>query len=215
MLRFGEPVDLSASIDVMLQHAGESRHTARVAAMRARFETRTGTYTPEDAWFEARSAAFWDDTLTTQRFASDLEPLLDDAVRFWLGPLARAHRGLYRATPDKGGFRLDDAWSGASYRVAASLGLADALRTATGFIDGRIVAAARPSTVDVALLSGAVFHAEDATPPIAALVPVARERGLASGDFLDALLRMDLAFRASHARVKVAFAYRKEALPRT
>lgn len=207
-------MDLTRSIDLMLEHAGESRHAARIAAMRARFEERTGTYTPEDPWFEARSAAFWDDALTTQRFGNELEALLDDKVRFWLEPLARAQRGLFRVAPDKGGYRLDDAWSGASFRVGATLGLADALRRAGGFVDGRIVAALGDTTVEVALLAGAVFHAEDATVPIAALVPIARERGLARDAFLDSVLRMDLAFRASHARVKAAFAYRKEALPR-
>lgn len=204
---------LSASIDLMLEHAGESRHAARIAAMRARFEERTGTYTPEDPWFEARSAAFWDDALTMQSFGSELEPLLADGARFWLEPLTRAHRGLFRVTADKGGFRLDDAWSGAAFRVEATLGLADALRRAGGFVDGRVVAARRDDAIDVALLGGALFHAEDATGPITALIPVARERGLGRDAFLDAVLKMDLAFRA-HSRVKAGFAYRKEALPR-
>ncbi len=197
----------------MLEHAGDSRHAARVASMRARFEERTGTYTPDDPWFEARSAAFWDDALTAQRFGSELGSLLDERAQFWLEPLARAHRGLFRVTAERGGFLLDDAWSGAQFRVNATLGLRDALGRAGGWVDGRVVAAVVGGTVEVALLAGALFHAEDATAPIAALVPLARERALGRDAFLDALLRMDLAFR-SHSRVKAAYAYRKEALPR-
>jgi hypothetical protein len=46
-----------------------------------------------------------------------------------------------------------------------------------------------------------------------ALLPVAKERGMATHAALDALLRMDHALRTL-SRVKAAFAYRKESLPR-
>jgi hypothetical protein len=213
MLRAVTMIPLSTSIDLMLEHAGEARHAARVAAMRARFEERTGTYTPDDPWFEARSAAFWDDALTAQRFGDELA-LLDDRARFWLEPLSRAHRGLFRVTAERNAFVLDDAWSGARFRVNAAHGLKDALARANGFVDGRVVAAVVGATVEVSLLAGALFHADDATAPIAALLPIARERALGRDALLDALMRMELAFR-SHSRVKAAYAYRKEALPRS
>jgi hypothetical protein len=70
-----------------------------------------------------------------------------------------------------------------------------------------------PIVSRIVLLPGAVFHAADALEPIRALVPEARARGLTTHAFLDALLRMDHALRAL-SRVKPAFAYRKEALPK-
>ena len=53
----------------------------------------------------------------------------------------------------------------------------------------------------------------DASDPIRALLPEARARKLETHAFLDALLRMDHSLRAL-SRVKPAFAYRKEALPK-
>lgn len=208
-------VDLSRAIEVVLEHAGDPRRAARVAALKAQFEERTGAYTPDDAWFEVRSSAFWDDALTRGRFGDEVASLLDEGVRFWLKPLAAAHRGLFRVAggATREGHRLDDVWSGASFRVAPSRasGLADALRRAEGFVDGRVVAAVQSGTLVVELLGGAVFHPADATPSIESLVPIARERRLSRDALLDPLLRMELAFR-NHSRVKASFAYRKEAL---
>ena len=61
------------------------------------------------------------------------------------------------------------------------------------------------------MLPGAVFHARDATPCITPVLAAARERGLGTGETLDALLRMNRALR-SLSRVKVGYAYRVEAL---
>jgi hypothetical protein len=210
------PLSLGDAIDVILAHAGEARHAPRVRVLRADFEKRTGTFTPEDPWFDARSGAFWDDALTTHAFGRDVASLLADGARFWVEPLARAHRGLFRARRDKDmhgplGFHLVDAWSGAEFRVQAAQGLRDALDQAEGFFDGRVAGAFEDGRALLGLLPGAVFHAEDATDPIGELIDVARARHLERGAFLDALLRMDHTFRG-HSRVKAAFAYRKEAL---
>jgi hypothetical protein len=205
---------LGEAIDVILAHAGEAKHAARVRTLRADFEKRTGAFTPEDPWFDARSGAFWDDALTTHAFGRDVASLLADGARFWVEPLARAHRGLFRAKrgADGGhGFLLVDAWSGAEFRIEAVQGLRDALDQAEGFFDGRVAGAFENGRALLGLLPGAVFHAEDATEPIGELVDVARARHLERGAFLDALLRMDHTFRG-HSRVKAAFAYRKEAL---
>jgi hypothetical protein len=45
------------------------------------------------------------------------------------------------------------------------------------------------------------------------VIAAAREREMTTEDALDALLRMELVFRSS-SRVKAAFAYRVESLPR-
>lgn len=208
------PLSLSESIDVILAHAGEAKHGARVRTLRSDFEKRTGGFTPEDPWFEARSGAFWDDALTTQAFGRDVESLLADGARFWVEPLARAHRGLFQARRDDDGahgFHLVDAWTGAEFRINAGHGLRDALDQAGGFFDGRVAGGFADGRTLLGLLPGAVFHAEEATEPIGELVELARARHLERGAFFDALLRMDHTLRG-HSRVKAAFAYRKEAL---
>ena len=43
--------------------------------MRAEFQRRTGTFGPEDPWFENRARAFWDDALVTQGAARAVERL--------------------------------------------------------------------------------------------------------------------------------------------
>jgi len=63
------------------------------------------------------------------------------------------------------------------------------------------------------VLPGALHHGPDALEPLVKVIAAARERDLETGDLLDALLRMELVFRSS-SRVKAAFAYRVESLPR-
>ncbi len=202
-------MSVAAAIDEMLARAAEPRFEARVLAMRAAFEAKTGSYSPRDSFFEARSAAFWDDALTRRAFGRELEGLSDEA-RAVVEPLARAHRGLFRVEECPDGFLLVDEWSGAEFVAQpASPGLRDALERAASLIDGRVVGV--PRTGEIVLLAGAVFHAADALEPMRALLPEARSREMKTHDALDALLRMDHALRAL-SRVKAAFAYRKEAL---
>jgi hypothetical protein len=79
----------------IVQLGGGSRESASVAKMRAAFEARTGAFAPEDAWFEERSRAFWCDAVTRGRFGREVEQDLPSEDRRWLGPLERAHRGLF------------------------------------------------------------------------------------------------------------------------
>jgi hypothetical protein len=191
----------------IIQLGGATQHAPRVAAMRAQFEARTGAFAPEDPWFEERSRAFWCDAVTRGRFGREVEGELDPDERSWLGPLERAHRGLFRAH----GQVLVDVWSGAELIVTlleeASRAELDA--AAGQFLDGRVVGAEEPLVV--ALLPGAVFHPHQATAAIEPVLAAARERSLVTHDTLDALLRMERTFR-SLARVKAAYAYRPEAL---
>jgi len=203
----------------MLARAAVPERHARVAALRAEFEARTGSFAPSDPYFEARSAAFWDDALTRSAFGRELASELDGETAALVEPLARAHRGLFRASGARAsgahdaadGFHLVDEWSGAEFvALAASEGLRDALERASGLIDGRVIGA---GSSQIVLLPGALFHAADALEPMRALLPLAREREMATHELLDALLRMDHSLR-SLSRVKAAFAYRKEALAR-
>jgi hypothetical protein len=217
----------------IVQLGGANDRAARVAEMRARFEERTGAFAPEDPWFEERSRAFWCDAVTRERFGREVEGELTGEERAWLGPLDRAHRGLFRADGDV----LVDAWSGAELIVtlvdeesqaelnaaagqlfdARVVGSTDAHR-GTGSTDahrGTGSTGAHRGTgstdVVVVLLPGAVFHPRHATDAIAPVLAAARSRELSTDDVLDALLRMERTLR-SLSRVKAAYAYRADAL---
>lgn len=194
----------------IVQLGGAPARTERVAALRASWEERTGAFSPEDAWFEERSRAFWDDAVTAQRFGRDVKDELEEAERAWLGPLERAHRGLFRISAEDRDV-LEDVWSGAELVVStmdeASRAELDA--SSGQLFDARVVGNDQPLTV--ALLPGAVFHSRDATEHVAPVLSAARARGMSTADTLDALLRMQRALR-SLSRVKPAYAYRVEAL---
>jgi hypothetical protein len=175
--------------------------------MRADFEARTGAFVPEDPWFEERSRAFWCDAVTTGRFGREVVAELGPEEQAWLGPLERAHRGLFRAE----GSLLVDAWSGAELLVTTlDEGSRAELDASAGqLFDARVVGADEPFVV--ALLPGAVFHPRDATAAIAPVLAAAHTRAMATGDVLDALLRMGRSLR-SLSRVKASYAYRADAL---
>ncbi len=193
----------------IVQLGGAPERSSAVASLRAAFEARTGAFVPDDAWFEERSRAFWCDAVTTGRFGREVEAALTGEERAWLAPLERAHRGLFRAE----GELLVDVWSGAELRVTQ---LDDSSRaeldaSSEQLFDARVVGSDDPFAV--ALLPGAVFHPRDATACIPPVLAAAREQKMATGETLDALLRMNRALR-SLSRVKVGYAYRAEALSR-
>ena len=194
--------------------------------MRERFEKRTGAFGPEDAWFEPRSSAFWDDALTTQGFARLAAPHAGEEVAGVVETWGRAHRGVFLVDDvDHVGARLVDLWSGAELMVRhLDEAQAVTLEHAEGPMDARVVAGREGGSAsgrgafarEVAalyVLPGALHHGSDALEPLVKVIAAAREREMATGDVLDALMRMELAFRSS-SRVKAAFAYRVESLPR-
>jgi hypothetical protein len=192
----------------IVQLGGESPRAARVADMRAEFESRTGAFAPEDAWFEERSRAFWADAVTRGRFGREVAAHLDPEEARWIVPLERAHRGLFRAAA---GRLLVDVWSGAEFHVTEVEDASSAeLEAAAGqLFDARVVGGGSPVTV--ALLPGAIFHPRDAAEAIDAVLVAARAAELPTHDTLDALLRMERTLRAL-SRVKAAYAYRPAAL---
>ncbi len=179
--------------------------------MRKDFQRRTGAFGPEDPWFESRARAFWDDALTTQGFASLAAAHLDERARTVAPLLERSHRGFFIVEEvDDRGACLVDVWSGAELLVRhIDETQALTLEHAEGAMDARVTAS--PSGPDLVLLPGAYHHAADALEPALDVLVAAQERGMSTQQALDALMRMDLVFRAS-SRVKAAFAYRVESL---
>ncbi|MGA7124583.1 MAG: hypothetical protein WBY94_31055 [Polyangiaceae bacterium] len=203
----------------IVQLGGDPARMDRVAAMRATFEERTGPFSPDDDWFEARSRAFWCHAVTRGRFGREVEDELTADERSWLGPLERAHRGLFRAEDGL----LIDVWSGAELIVnlVEDSSRAELDAAAGQLFDGTVVGSfdrdpgVQPSVAEsglvMALVPGAVFHSRDATASIELVLAAARARELSTDDVLDALLRMERMLR-SHSRVKAAYAYRPETL---
>jgi len=184
-----------------------------MARLHGAFERRTGAFGPDDPWFEPRSRAFWDDTMTRQeagvRAIAALEPD-NEGERLWAAALPRAHRGLFRLHDGGGSLALSDVLSGAEFRVhEVDEASRDALASTGALFDGTVVALASPARL--ALLPGAIFHPEAAEEAILKVVDAARHRGLHDGALLDALLRMELSLRTL-SRVKPSYAYRAEAL---
>jgi hypothetical protein len=203
----------------IVQLGGTPSRGPRVAEMRTRFEARTGAFSPEDAWFEERSRAFWCDAVTRGFFGRDVEGELAAEERAWLVPFERAHRGLFRAAPAPAArsrrtlhrLVLEDVWSGAEIvpTLVDDASRAELDAAAGQLFDARVVGAHEPLVV--ALLPGAVFHSRDATAAIHVVLKAARGQELSTHDALDALLRMERTLRAL-SRVKAAYAYRPEAL---
>jgi hypothetical protein len=203
---------LFEAYDAILALGASPERAPRVAEMRAAFERRTGEFSPEDPWFEARSRAFWDDAVTTQGFAREVARALPEGVAPWVARLERAHRGLFVAaeSSEPGAPVLRDLWGGAEFAVHdVDAATRDALEAALAPFDARLVGSDDPPRV--AMLAGAVFHPAEAAGPIDAVLARAKSEGRRGGDVLDALLRMERGLEAS-ARVKAAYAYRADRL---
>lgn len=202
---------LLRAFEAFLARGAEEAHQARVRELKAAYERRTGAFTPEDSWFDARSAAFWDDAIAGG-FAGAVQDETPEQARAYTRALERAHRGLYRVQNTHGRFVLVCAISLVELEIdPPSAGLADALARAAGYVDGRVAGAMLDGAREIVLLPGAVFHPAFATAAIDALLPIAAKKQLSRAATLDALLRMDRALQAM-SRGKPALAYRPEAL---
>jgi hypothetical protein len=207
---------LFEAYDAILALGAAPAQAARVAAMRAAFEERTGRFVPEDVWFEARSRAFWDDAVTTQGFGREVASAppspLPPSAQAWVPRLERAHRGLFVLTgsAEKREPVLRDLWGAAEFVVhEIDDATRDALAVAAAPFDARLVGSDEPARVGI--LPGAVFHPADAAGAIHVVLEAARAEGRRGSDVLDALLRMERGLRSS-ARVKPAYAYRADRL---
>ena len=205
---------LSAVYDELLTRASAPPLADRSEALRKAFVTRTqGSVASQSPEPEARVRASWDDALTTGGLAKAISESFDDpAERSLARALSRAHRSLFRIAYVDDCRIAEDLLSGASFLILPrdDIGRAAFAGEQTGedpLFDARIVAASD----GCATLPGIIFHPTDATPHIYRIIDTARARGLSSGQVCDALLRMEHTF-ATLSRVKIAFAYRVQAL---
>jgi hypothetical protein len=205
---------LSAVYDELLTRAATPPLADRADALRKGFFARTqGSVSSQSPEPESRLRASWDDALTKGGLAAAIEESLEDAAERSLArAISRAHRSLFRLTSDHGKRIAEDLMSGAWFLI---LPRDDVGRAAFGgeeagedpLFDASIVAASD----GCATLPGIIFHPADATPHIYRILDAARARGLSPGRVCDALLRMQHTF-STLSRVKIAFAYRLEAL---
>lgn len=191
--------------------ASRSEQQEYVQARKAAFEARTGSFSAEEAWYEARLRAFHDDVVTDVGFHRTLAEPRDSALSTGRAELTRAFRGLFRlAQPLRGQTgRLVNKLDQAEYFVAV---YDPFLQRALGAVeealfDGRLVATNR----QLVLLPGAFLHPEEATSSIQALIVAGKARGLTSGMLLDRLLRMEHQLRV-RSRVRASQVYRVDAL---
>lgn len=207
------PAQIAAAYEAMVGLGDTGDLGAAAREMRAEFQRRTGTFGPEDPWFENRARAFWDDALVTQGFAARAVERLDSVPRAEeiAEKFARSHRGFFLVEEvDDRQAHLVDAWSGAELLVRLiDETQALTLEHAEGPMDARV--SAIPGSHELVVLPGAYHHPADALEPAIDVLLEARERGLETKAALDALMRMELILRSS-SRVKAPFAYRIENL---
>lgn len=205
------PAALTAAYEAIVGLGDSADLGPKAREMRAEFQRRTGAYGPNDAWFENRTRAFWDDALVSQGFARLAAAELGERETAIAEKMTRAHRGFFLVQDvDDSGAHLVDAWSGAELQTR-HLDETQALTMehAEGPMDARVTSV--PGSNELYVLPGAYHHAADALEPAIAVLIKAKERGLGTQAALDALMRMDLILRGS-SRVKAPFAYRVENL---
>lgn len=173
---------LAAVYDDLVAEA--SRHEEVVAEIRASFQ-RLGSFAPNDAWFEERSAALWDRVL----------------IALGVQQVSHAQRGLFEVHPAARTVDLICVVRGAAFRLAESDDAARAMCRGGegGWIDGHVV----PTTEGVALLPGYLVHVPEATEPMRALIT----QDLPFDELLDGLLVMRHRL-ASLSRMKAKQVYR-------
>ena len=183
-----------------------------VQARKAEFETRTGTFSVEDPWYEARIRAFHDDLLTQGASHASLLATVEANLAEGCQELGASFRGLFHfQRPRAPGHWLhvvnliDHAEYYAVAHDALLLQALDAIEEAV--VDARVVASDRV----LAILPGAFVHPEEATQAIEDVVRAGVNRGLPAGTLLDRLMQMEHQLRV-RSRVRPNQVYRVNAL---
>lgn len=187
-----------------------------VARARAEFAARTGSFEPDDAWFEERTRAAFDFALVDwgeprgvllQAWAARAPAQDARAAR----ALGRSIRGLFRVErlAEEPSVRLIELLGGASVVLGAESSLVSRLRDGDVF-DGRVLL----FDGAVRVLPGMVFHPAEAAAAMTEILAAARAAGRTDPRILDGLLRMRMRFdrfTGMHAR----HVYRWDAIDRT
>ncbi|MEB2321683.1 MAG: hypothetical protein OZ921_04160 [Sorangiineae bacterium] len=206
---------LSAVYDALLERAVAPSHAARARSLREAFFARTGRFPPDHPESGARDAAAWEDALVRGGLATLLaRELDDDAERETASTFRRAQRGAFVFRRHHGALIAEDLWSNAEFLILPRDDVAREVALDANASGDRPLCQARllPGPDACVVLPGAVFHPADARAAIERTLAVARERRLSTDAVMDGLLKMEHTWR-SLTRVKIAYAYRPEALP--
>lgn len=204
---------LESAYDALLTRANEPPFGDLARNLKKEFGARCGSYERDHPGFQGREAAAWDDALVHGGLARAIAAEHGD---LGLGQLARAvelaHGGVFLFEPGDFGVLAHDLWSGARFVLAPADDLVRSLPAAQLGHESPLCQGHLIGTADgCVLLPGASFHPPDARAAVLGVLRVARERHLGRRQTLDALLRMEHTFRTL-SRIKIAFAYRPEAL---
>ena len=204
---------LEAAYDALLTRANEPPFRDVARSLKKDFGARCGWYEVDHPGSEAREAAAWEDALARGGLARMIASELRETE---LGQLAwaveRAHHGVFVFERGAPGVLACDLWSGAEFVLARTDALVHSLPAEHVGEDSPLCQGRLIGTPDgCVLLPGMVFHPTDARSALSRVLHVARERRMSRDDTLDALLRMEHTFHTL-SRIKIAFAYRPEAL---
>lgn len=209
-------------VEVLIDSLVSALPTDEVARARAQYETRCGSFTIEDPFFEERMRAFSDELVCEVRGEDGLTPAAralraiettdprdteeNDAA--WLRGLSKAERGLFvvDARVDVARARLVALLGGARFDVRIDEGPAVRLRPGDVF-DGRLA----PVGGCIRVLPGLLFHPRQAHEAIASMLADPSLAARSRSDVLDGLARMRMRldrFVSIHAR----HVYRVDAL---
>jgi hypothetical protein len=206
---------LAAVYDELLDRASQPSREAQSRDAREAFLRRTSSSAraqpsaPED-----RVRAAWDDALTQGSLAALLAPTFEDASeRALVRAISRAHRSTFAISTEDDHHLVRDIIGGGEFVVLQRDDVVRGLLAVqtdepAPLFEARVVAGAD----GCALLPGVLFHPVAATPLIHTIVQAPEAQRLSRHAVCDALLRM-LHVWSSLSRVKIAYAYRLDALP--
>jgi hypothetical protein len=206
---------LAAVYDELLDRASQPSREAQSRDAREAFLRRTSSSArAQPSPTEDRVRAAWDDALTQGNLATLLAPTFEDASeRALVRAIARAHRSTFAISSEGAHHLVRDIIAGGEFVVLQRDDVVRGLLAVQTndpppLFEARVVAAAD----GCALLPGVLFHPVAATPLIQSIVQAPEAQRISRQALCDALLRM-LHVWSSLSRVKIAYAYRLDALP--
>lgn len=205
---------MSESLDALVDRIVAALPASEIAAAREAYAARTGSFLPEEPFYEERLRAAFDDALTS--WGTPPGALLSR----WPGEpraasMQRAWRSLFSVTSVSAGASVKEGalvrapLTGAELRVSTVDGLGSRLRDGDLF-EGRVFV----HEGSVLAMPGAVFFERDAHQAIEAIVGEAARHRVSSDALCDSLLRMQMRLFRQPA-LRVHHVYRWDAFERT